>query len=95
MYIEILVLRRLGDKVRLISFIINGNFVQCVSFYYYMYGLYVKVFNVYLVIGVNVILGSFDWIRVGIQVNVWVLGQLQIVGGLFIQGVINVSKIKY
>lgn len=95
MYIETSAPRRPGDKARLISPTINGNFAQCVSFYYHMYGPHVKALNVYLATGANATLGSPDWTRVGTQANAWVLGQLQIAGGSLTQGVTNVSKIKY
>lgn len=95
MYIETSAPRRPGDKARLISPTINGNFAQCVSFYYHMYGPHVKSLNVYLATGANATLGSPDWTRVGTQANAWVLGQLQIAGGSLTQGVTNVSKIKY
>lgn len=94
MYIETSAPRRPGDKARLISPPINGNFAQCVSFYYHMYGPHVKALNVYLATGANATLGSPDWTRVGTQANAWVLGQLQIAGGSLTQGVTNVSNIK-
>lgn len=89
MYIETSAPRRPGDKARLISPAVDGNYAQCVSFYYHMYGPHVKALNVYLASG-NSTLGSPAWTRTGTQANAWQLGQLQIAGGSLTQGVTNV-----
>lgn len=90
-FIETSAPRRPGDKARLISPSISGNFPQCVTFYYHMYGIHVNALNVYLSNGVNTNLTSPIWSRQGTQGNQWRMGQFQIAGDSSTQSVTNVS----
>ena len=89
-YIETSSPRRPGDRARLISPPLQGQYRQCINFYYHMYGPHVNILNVYLRRG-NTTLGNPVWKRTGSQGNQWKLGQYQIPGGQTTQTVTNVS----
>lgn len=71
-YIEIFWLRKMNDIVRFISSFILGIIVskgKCLLFWYYMYGVDINIFSVYVRIGVYDLM---LWFKIGIRGDKWI-----------------------